>query len=154
MAISVVPALIDALVTTARANVPAGVNVFDGFGVSDDDPGSFLKVGVDDAGRADAAVAATSAQAWAHANTTEREELGEIQLVASAWNGDADQKAARDAAYAIAESLAAALRANPSLGLPTLLWTSFGTQFELHQDQTDGGAVAEVRFQVHFEARI
>ena len=154
--ISVVPQLIDALVTTARANAPTGVTVYDGFGVSQD-PGDFLMIGVDDPNRADAASSASSRQDWANANYTSREEEGDVTCAALSWNGDsgdAGQKAARDAVYAIAGALAGSLRADPSLGVDGVLWTSFGTSTDLQQNQDKKGSLALLVFQIHFLARI
>lgn len=151
--VSAIPEVIDALVTTARANLPATVIVSDGF-ITSDDPGNFLMIGVDDPDNANSASTATSVQQWASTGlggTTD--EMGDVTCAALSWNGDGDSKAARDSAFATCAGLAVALRANPSMSLPTLLWTRYGTSTTLTEDQTDNAAQALVVFTVHFRAR-
>lgn len=152
MATSVLPDLIDALVTAARTALPA-TKVYDGFGVTDD-PGDFLMVGVEDADLETAATSANSEQQWAHSTGTARDESGELTCVALSWNGDGDAKVARDAAFAITAAVENLLRANPSLGIPELLWTGYGSTVELSQGQGKTGAEALVVFKVAFRARI
>lgn len=153
MAVSVIPALIDALVVAARAALPS-VRVFDGVGVTDD-PGDFLMVGVDDPDTEGHAFAAESQQEFGPMGTTRpRDERGQVTCAAFSWNGSSDPKAARDAAYASVEALASACRTNPSLGVAGVLWTSFGPDARLTQSQGDFGADALVVFSVSFRARI
>lgn len=158
MAVSVVPALIDALVAAANESADlVDVDVYDGFGVSGD-IGDFLMIGVDDPDRTDNASSASSEQDWHDAGIDgERDEIGDVTCAALSWNGDgsdAGQKTARDAVFAIAEALAAACRANPSLGVDSLLWTSYGTTTDLQQGQDANGAVALLIFRIHFQALI
>jgi hypothetical protein len=80
--------------------------------------------------------------------------VGEIQLVALSWNGDMDQKAARDAVYATAGAVANLCRTTPTLGVSGVLWTGYGSRSELHQNQTDQAAVAQLTFRVSFRGRI
>lgn len=145
MAVSVVPALIDALV--------AATGGYDGLAVTDE-PGDFLMIGVDDPDTEGGAFSSESRQEWANANNTARKESGTITCAAYSWNGDGDQKVARDAAYALVEALASACRANPSLGVASLLWTDFGSDANLTQLQGEWGASALVVFTVAFRARI
>lgn len=152
MATSALPALIDALFEGSRAALP-NVGVYDGFAVTND-TGDHLFIGVDDPDNQDGASSATTQQAWANANHTARDESGDVTCAALSWNGDGDMKAARDAAYATCAAVENLLRANPALGVPSLLWTSFGTSQSLTQDQTDDGALALVVFTVSFRARI
>ena len=91
--------LIDALVTTLTAAV-SPATVYDGFGVSED-PGDFLMIGVEDPDLEGAASSADVSQEWANANYTARNESGDVTCAALSWNGDANQKAARDAVYAL-----------------------------------------------------
>lgn len=151
MATSVVPALIDALVSGARAALTDRI-VYDGFGISND-PGEFLMVGVSDDGP-DASRAVSSHQEWANANHTARDEEGDITCMAVSWNGDADQKAARDGAYATKAAVENMCRTNPSLGLDNVLWTSAGTDENLEQNQDDAGALAILTFTIAYQARI
>ena len=153
MSTSAVPSIIDALVTAARAAL-TDVAVYDGYGVSDD-PGDFLMIGVEDVDGQDQARSADSSQTWAGTGIgAPRDESGEITCAALSWNGDADQKAARDGAYAITAAVENLLRENPALGLPTVLWTGYGSSTQLTQDQSDGGAMALVVFRIAFRARI
>lgn len=152
MAVSVVPALIDALFDAATAALP-DVLVLDGMGATEE-PGDYLMVGVDDPDSDADAFSADSQQQWASANHTTRDESGVVTCAALSWNGDGDQKAARDSAYASVEALAAACRTTPDLGIPTMAWTSFGSDTRLTQGQFDSGATALVVFQIAFRARI
>jgi hypothetical protein len=158
MATSVIPALIDALLTSARAALqqpeanPA-VRVYDGFGLTEE-PGDFLMIGVDDPDVETAANSANSEQEWPHVGHVTRDERGEITCAAVSWNGDADPKAARDGAYAITAELEDLLRADPTVGVAGVLWTSFGTSTELTQQQDKDGASAILIFKVAFMARI
>jgi hypothetical protein len=152
MATSVIPALLDALIAAARTALP-NLIVNDGFAVTND-PGDFLMIGVDDPDRPDAALAVTSQQDWAHANYTTRDEEGDITCAALSWTGDTNQKISRDAVFATTTAVENLLRANPSLGLANLLWTSYGSSTQLSQWQDAEGSTALVVFQVHFRARI
>ena len=154
MSTSAVPAVIDALVTATRTSLPS-LRVYDGVGISDD-PGDWLMIGVDDPDVESRrrTFAATARQEWAHANFTARDEEGDVTCVAMSWNGDADIKAARDAVYATTAAVETVLRANPSLGVPNVLWTSFGPDLDLSQMQGENGASAFVIFTVRFRARL
>src|SRR5689334_3843760 len=99
MATSAVPALIDALVSAADAAL-SNVAVYDGVGNSDD-PGDFLMVGVDDPDRTDDVASASATQQWAGVgNASARDEEGDVTCAALSWNGNSNQKQARDGAYA------------------------------------------------------
>lgn len=152
MATSVVPALIDALVTNARTNLP-NLSVRDGYGVTDD-PGDYLMVGVSDPTADAPATSADSQQQWASLGAMSRDEEGDVWCVAFSWTGNNDQKAARDAAYATVAAVENMVRADPTQGVSGVLWTSFGTNQNLTQDQDEHGASAQVAFQIHFRARI
>lgn len=154
MAVTQIGALIDAVVAVAATAVPAGTLVLDGLGVTADPADNVLFVGVDDPDATNGSFAADVRQEWANANYTARDEDGYILCVASAWNGDANQKAARDSALAIVHSVENALRANPSLGLPNLLWTSVGGRIALSQNQSQGGAHSVFIFRINYRARI
>lgn len=152
MPTSVVPAVISAIVDTAEAELP-NLLVGDGWLVTAD-PGDYLMVGVEDPDVEGYAQSATSEQSWANSNYTSRDEKGDVMCAALSWNGDGDARAARDAVYATLAAVEDMLRANPSLGVDDLLWTSFGQSQRLNQIQDNGGAVALVLFSIHFEARI
>lgn len=155
MATSVVPALIDALVTTLTAALPS-VRVYDGFGISED-AGDYLMVGVADAEGDDGEAARTDEEQATFGSTRPRDESGGIHMVALSWNGDASQKTARDAVYAIAAGVANALRPNTApdvLGVTGLLGVGYGANTVLEQTQDEAGAKAVLRFDISFMARI
>lgn len=154
MPASALPDVIDALITNMVAALPASTSVFDGFGVTGDPGDTYVLVGVDNPDANTIGFAAESQQEWANANYTARDESGEVVCAAVAWNGEGDQKAARDAAYGVLDAVAAMLKADPSLGVPELLWTSFGTRVQLSQDQNEKGANAIAVFRIHYRARI
>lgn len=160
MATTAVYDVIEALLELARSIWPQDteegpeVLVIDGFGVTDD-PTDFLMIGVDDPDSVDSpAYSGDVTQEWANANYTARDEFGDITCAALGWNGDGDQKLARDAVRSITDQLEAAIRLNPPLNLPTLLWTEFGTTLQLTQNQHDQGAEAIVVFHIKYRARI
>lgn len=152
MSTSAIPDVIDALVTACTSAL-TNISVYDGWGVSDD-PGDFLMIGVDDPDANNETNSGSSQQDWANATGTKRNESGDISCAALSWNGDSDQKAARTAVFATTAAVEDVLRSDYTLGLPTLLWTSYGTSTQLTQSVNSTGAMALVVFKVHFEARI
>lgn len=150
---SVVPDLIDAMVAQFGA-LPAlaDVTVSDGYPLTNEQ-GSYLFVGVDDPESASRAASATATQEWPHATAHSRNEAGAVTLACESWNGDADQKAARDEVFRVAAEIQTALRASTTLGVPGVLWLSF-TNLRLEQAQGAGGAGALLTFQIDFTARI
>lgn len=153
MATTVLPALIDALVTNATAALP-DVLVYDGFGVDAEPGNQYLMVGVEDVDSKGSSWAATAEQEWANANYTARDEDGVVICAALAWNGDSDAKAARDDAFAVVAAVENMCRTTPSQGVANLLWTSAGHRLQLTQDQAESGAIAIVVFQIRYRARI
>lgn len=153
MATSAIPALINALVANATAAL-TDTDVYDGFGVTSDPAENVLHIGVDDVNNDGGASSAYAQQEWANANHTSRDEDGHVVCAASSWNGDGDAKAARDGAFATVAAIENMLRANPSQGVATLLWTSLGGSINLSQWQDDAGATAVVIFTVNYRARI
>lgn len=151
--VSVVPLVIDALIAGAQDALGEACLVVDGFGLTDD-PGNFLMIGVEDPDTEDFATSATSVQEWAHAVADERDETGDVSCAALAWNGDGDQKAARDAAYDIVTGFGTWIRENYTLGLANVYNAEFGSNQALTQIQNTDGAVALVSFKVAFKARI
>jgi len=147
---SVIPTLIDALIAGFKTAVP-GVQVFDGFGLTDD-PGDSVTVGADDPD-AITGHAATSRQTFALAAGRSRDEEGEVTCAATSKNGDGDPKRARDSAFAMTNAIENWLR-GADLGLPTLLWVGYGSETNYIQDQDNTGAFATVIFRIAFKARI
>lgn len=125
MTTSVVPALLDALVEALTTALP-DVNVYDGFGLSDD-PGDFLMVGVDDPDPQSSGESASSNREQMAMTPTAAvyRETGTVTCAGFSWNGDADPKIARDAVYAMADALDAEVRSNRTSGpTPAVLGVS------------------------------
>jgi hypothetical protein len=158
MAVSVVPALTDALFTQLTAALP-NVRVYDGFGVSDD-PADFLLIGVDDPNETGMATSATTDQHAAVAGTPRsRDESGDLWCSALSWKGEAGnaaQKSARDACAAVVAAVENLLRTTPNLGLTSVsyLVAEIGSGWRWQQDQGHDGAVCIISFPIHFRARI
>lgn len=154
MTVSVVPLLIDAMLDTYRAALE-GVRVSDGTGVTDD-PADYLMVGIQDPFDSTDS-SANSEQDWAGVGTfAPRSEVGSVFCAALCWSGDTNMKTVRDRVYEIVDTVAA-LHRDPndvSLGVPQLLWTSFGARTNLEQNQGDEGCYALVMFSVEFNAQI
>lgn len=161
MATSVIPTLLDALVTQATAALPDRL-VVDGFGVTSDYNPNVLMVGVDDPGQADSAQSSDSSQSMATTGTPRsRTQTGSVTLAALSWRGDVDQKAARDAAYATLAAVENLLRTDPTLGIaaPGRMTCQLGDE-RLSQNQyaatddTAGGVDALLIFTITFIARL
>lgn len=157
MGTSQVPALIDALVTRATAALAAvPVDVRDGYGVTDD-PSDFLMVGIEEPTIPAAGFAGSSDQVPGPFGTSRpRDENGAVWLAAYSWNGNNDQKAARDAAYSYMAAVEDILRADPNLGIASggNFVAQMGDTQRLTQNQDSNGADALLIFNVAFFARI
>lgn len=147
---SIVPSLIDALITAAGTALPS-VTVTDGV-ITGMPEGDYLFIGVDDPD-VTRWQSATSDQEWANASYTSRNETGSITCAAHSWTGDAGPKAARDAAYATAGAIQNLLRDRTSFNVPGLLFMNYA-RGSLTQMQDDDGAMALLIFQLDFKARI
>lgn len=148
-----VPATLDALVT--RLDTDLEVPVYDGVGVSDDDSGSYLLIGVDDPDSEDAPSAATSRFEWRGIGKLSRHEFITVHCAAVAWNGDSGNaalKSARDAAYAILHAAEAALYADASI-TSSVMFSKLGDA-TLRQNQNHVGSEAQVVFTIEAEARL
>lgn len=154
MAVSAFPAVVEALVALADGVVPAGVTVADGM-PAENDPADFLAVGVPSLDEAGSLYSGESRQSWAEVGARARDEEAFVNCLAAARSQDETVKDARDRAYAIVEAVAALCRSNPTLGVPTLLWTSHGTSTNPVLLYEKGRGVSYVvEFQVAFRARI
>jgi len=156
VATSVVPALIDALVTAARTALPS-VLVFYGSGVTED-PGDYLMVGISDPDNAGEFVDSADSEAtWAGLGNHARDQKGNVWCVAASTNGgsdDAAQQVAVEAAYAIVAAIDTLVRSNPTLGTLVGGWAIHGSSERLSMSQSDYGAKARVAFQIYFQARL
>lgn len=158
MATSRVPALIDALLAAAHAALDSNeaVQVYDGYGVSGNS-GDFLMIGVENPNSPDMAFSASSKQDVATLGTTRpRDENGSVLCAAYSWNGNANQKLARDTAYGYMAVIEAALRADPNMGIAAggNFIAGMGDLQRLSQNQSESGADALLVFNVRFFARI
>jgi len=153
MATSVVPTLIGALFTQATAALPTTL-VFYGSGVTDD-PGDYLMVGISDPDNTEDFVDSADAEGtWAGLGNHARDQKGNIWCVAESTNGNADQKAAVDAAYAIVAAVDTLVRNSPTLGILAGGWAIHGSSERLSMSQDHHGARARVAFQIAFQARL
>jgi hypothetical protein len=136
-----VPEVIDALVALGKADAAlAEVEVSDGPEVSETQALDWLIVGFDGDPSGDFQAAQTVG-GWSDLRTG-REEQFQVTVAAIANRGDTDVRAARARAYEIGARVEAWLRADPSIGLPSLEAAIEASQ--LVQDQTNQGAQARL----------
>lgn len=151
---SVIPDVIDALIARAGDALP-NHRIVDNYGALSD-YGEMLMVGVEDVDVPGMEDSASSTQTAATiGKTRSRDEVGTITCVAESWNGDADQKAARDNAFATVAAVEDLLRADPGLDVPNCgYFRAQVTAHRLVQGSDGNGARALVIFDVGFAARI
>lgn len=147
-----VPGTIDALVALFAGALDPDA-VIDGPGLSDYEPGSYVLVGVDDPDGEALISAADAEQSWAWLGHAARDEKFTIPCAAVCIDGDDDQKAARDGAYAVLATIVDALTTDPSLG-GLLLYSAGVIGHQLQQAQVEHGALAIVQFRVECRARL
>jgi hypothetical protein len=116
------------------------------------EPGAYLFVGIDNPDT-DSGIGASGTQAWPLATNSTREDQGEVWLAAYADNGAGLIKPARDAATAVMKAIQDRVRVNLTLGIPGLLWLSFG-DYSYRPMQTENGAAVVLLFRVTYSARI
>ena len=154
--VSGIPALIDQLVTIAVAAFGASspVEVFDGPGVSKDDTGQQLWIGVTDPTQG-SETAAESSQSWGPMSTQhKRDEEITVHCLALAWSGDDDLKTVRDQAFAQMQVVSAAAVADPSLSAACLYVRSPGSGVTLVQGPNRRGFEARVGFDITARVRL
>lgn len=150
---SAVPATIDALVTLFTASLAGVAAVYDGPGLTDSADAARLHVGLSDVDADDFDVAASAEQGWPWIGHTQRDETFAVHCVAWATNGDADLKAARDAAYRVVQAVTDALQADPSFGA-VVLFSAGVTTATLLQLQYQDGAEVRLPFDIECRARL
>ena len=154
MAVSAFPAVVDALVALGRTVVPTGVTVADGM-PKPKDPADFLAVGVPSLDDGGSLFSGEARHTWAEVGGLSRDEEAFVNCLAAARSRDETVKDARDKAYAIVEAIAGLCRSNPTLGVPSLLWTSHGvTVNPVLLYEAGRGVSYVVEFQVAYRARI
>lgn len=151
MASAAFPSVIAAIVSTATTAV-APVRVTRGRDTSND-PGDVIQVGVQEL-EADV----DSAGAFQQTMQTfggSREEVGEVNSLIVAWNGQADADAACSTAFGYLALIEAAVRADKTLGL-----TSFDyvvaelSAGDVTESQNNAGATTAVVFVITYKIRI
>lgn len=143
------PAFIDQLVVVANAafGSTSAVEVFDGPGVSEDDTGQQLWIGVSDL-FGDVAESATGDQDWPYSSSTFRREELTVHCVAKAWAGDDDMKTVRDQVFAQMNAFVAAVVTDATLSGAVLMARSAGRNATLSQGYTAKGATAVLAFDI------
>jgi hypothetical protein len=149
------PTVIAALVTTAQTAAAGAFRVVRGYDLSDD-PSDVMLIGVPHIADVSTIAAGSITQKPAAMGTPRsRDEEGSIFGVVMARNGQGDQAAACNAAFAYLASLETAIRADPTLGTAAT-FKSLVAQFsagDVFEDQIDGAATA-VEFTVTYKARL
>lgn len=148
--VSTIPACLNALVAAATRAVQQipGVMVVDGQPAMHQDADDIVCIAFTGS-PGDAAVESTRAQQ--QATVRPDRESYTVTCLASSWRGaEVDPAAVRDGAYALVDALAAELATDPTLG-NVVGRTRVSTE-SFAQAQTEGGAVAVVRFTVAVEA--
>lgn len=142
---STAPAVIDALVALA-AGTPSGVQALDGPATQDlqEDVVIIGWSGV----QGEPILFNTLTQAQLAAEP-DRESYDVLSAI-SCWRGITDFKTVRDRAYELLGELRAGLADDPSLGGAVM--EARISAADLTQDQTEAGALAELRFTVHVDA--
>lgn len=114
--------------------------------------GSYLYIGLLDP--ADSRpTAGHSSYSWPVHGRCIREDSGSIPCaVETAVDGAGDAEAVAFAVHALFNTIAAHLRANPTLGVPGVLWLAIDSD-NFVQAQTRDGAFASIEFQVNYTAR-
>jgi len=147
---SLVPALLDAIVSAADTALPT-VGVFDVDGPSDSGS-DFLIVGIDDPDEVGFSESAEVAHDWAGFSSGLREQAGTLWCVLGSWNGDNDPKAARDAVDGYFGTIKGLLRTDATIAAAVPGGYATVATERWSQNLTDAGAVVRLAFQVGFKA--
>lgn len=145
------PSVIAAVFSTAEQAI-TDARVVRGRDISDD-PGDVVMVGIQsiDIGDWDSAGSFQQSMQTFGGN---RQELGSVNGLILARNGDSDQEAALSAAFDYLASLEAAVRADPTLGLAFEYTKAEMQAGDVTESQNDDGAAAVVAFAISYDIRI
>lgn len=144
-----------ALTATAQASLPAGWSASLGFNLSKAATGSLVMIGGEDPDDPAETTLGNAQQDWAYVGGVDRNEEGVITCSARSWRGDCDLVACVNDVKTALDAFAAALAANPTQGVPQLLWAEFATQIDWFQGFDDSfGVKVRAVFQIHFRALI
>ena len=139
----------DALIAALRAVLVAD-QVIDGT-ITDSAATSWVHIGCTDPDDGSLQTAAESSQSWAWLGHSQRQETASVHCVAVCLNGGGNQAAARTGVYALLKIITDAIESDPSMG-GSALWAVGVTSHALRQIQDDDGAMAQIPFDVEFEA--
>lgn len=144
------PAVIDALVSTLTAALPAA-QIIDGPPVTTPD-GDYLSVGWTPTGETPRAV-----QAWSPYGNNARDEVMDIPCYCDSYSGDTEAAPRRTAAYGLFAAVEVALRGsdpnNPPIGAALAPAEVEITSHEVYQEQTEKGLAVGVVFHVQVTSR-
>lgn len=149
---SLVPAAIDKLVTLATTALGSTARVVDGPGAFD--VGEYplvLHIGASDPEDDGYTTAADSDQEWAWLGHVARRAKFTIMCAVVAWNGNADQKAARDSATTALQALSDTITTDPTLG-GTVIQVTGITGINYAQLQDEHGAATQITFGLPMQA--
>lgn len=143
-----------ALAALAKTTLPPDWTTTLGFNLSQG-TGPLMMIGGDDPDDPTEVSLGSAQQDWAYVGGVDRQEEGDVICSARKWTGNNDLPTVVNDIQAVLDTYADALRANPSVGVPQLLWTQFATTVEWFGgiDPEYGPKVRAV-FQVHFRAQI
>lgn len=152
MASTAWPAVVAAVMTVAERVVTPAI-VVRGRDTSDE-PGDVVMVGLLDPEQTGWVSAGTFQQTMQTFGGN-REEVGSVNGLAVAWNGDGDQDAACSTAFAYLASIEGAVRADPTLGLTAFDYVVAELQAgDVMEAQSDLGAGAALSFTIAYKIRI
>lgn len=148
---TIIPAAIDQLITTVTAALPSA-QVVDGPGAYD--MGEYpvvVYIGASDPDDEDFTNAASSEQTWAWLGHVQRRAELTVRCAIVGWNGDGDQRAARNAARDALQAFTDAITDDPSLSGAVIASTGI-SDLALEQSQDNHGAKAKFTFGLPMQA--
>lgn len=145
--VTIVPAVVDYLVTMFRTNVPARVKVFDGPPTVDDVPSDFVAVAY---AEDEESSAVDGESVLSNFGNNVYAESFSVRCQISSFTGDAPLKPRRDRVSTLYTLLVGLVRADPSLGgivrRPGMAEVAgFAWRQDPHEDGTDVTAVFDVQ---------
>ena len=149
-AVSAIPAVTDKVIAVATAAL-TGVTILDGPLPGNAAEGNYLAVGAAEMRPdSDGTDAVDSSMVWRSTGPTAQENLT-LLCVARSWNGNGDQKSARDAAFTTVNALVNAWKTDPTWG-GVVLDSAGPSRIHQRNGQNNAGAWTEVAFDLSFRA--
>jgi hypothetical protein len=147
------PVVMAGAVATATAT-QAPTRVVRGRDITND-PGDVVMFGVSDPEDSGGWDAAGSYSQTMQTFSGKREEIGNINGLAVARNGDGDPAAASAAVFALIAALEASVATSPALGVSSLEYLVAEMESgDVHESLSDEGANAALSFVINYRARI